>query len=142
MGDKDLILNELRDGVLFSSWAVISQLKEGLENLGVLEIIRENKELLQQLFCYTPPVLCSGILKAKENIDKAQQSQKETYDRKHIQSELLISLKTELKNKKKEGRWIPYGLDRTSLTKVYDGRHAHSYMRTLRGNNSRIALQE
>ena len=61
MGDKDLILRELRDGILFTSWAVISQLKQGLKNLGVLDIIRQNKELLQQFFCYEPPILCSGM---------------------------------------------------------------------------------
>ena len=62
IGDKDSILKELRDGILFSSWVVISQIQEGLKNLGVLEIIRENRELLQQFFCYEAPALCSGIL--------------------------------------------------------------------------------
>ena len=60
-GDKPSIITELRDGILYSSWAAICQLKEGLSNLGLLRIIKENKTLMQQFFCYEPPVVCSGI---------------------------------------------------------------------------------
>ena len=57
IGDKPSIITELRDGILYASWAAICHLKEGLDNLGVLKII---KKLMQQFFCYDPPVICPG----------------------------------------------------------------------------------
>lgn len=65
--DKPMLVKELRDGVLFSCWAAVSQLKEGLKNLGVLDLIQKNQDLLKQFFCYEPPVLSAGIISTHDS---------------------------------------------------------------------------
>ena len=60
--DKAIILKELKNayGLLHSSWPAIMHLKQGLGNLGVLQIIKDNKDLLKSFFCYEPPILSPG----------------------------------------------------------------------------------
>ena len=51
--------------------------------------------------------------KVKQNIDKAQKNQKETYDRKHLPEELPVGTEVLLENtaqrQRKEVRWIEFG---------------------------------
>ena len=58
--DKDVMVQEIRDSILITSWPAILQLKDGLRHLGVLEIIRNNVELLKDFFCFSPPILSPG----------------------------------------------------------------------------------
>ena len=37
MMDKEMLIQEIRDGVLLNSWPAILQLKDGLRHLGVLK---------------------------------------------------------------------------------------------------------
>ena len=59
-GDKDTIIQELKEGILYSCWPAVMQLKQGLCNLDVLTIIKNNKDMMKQFFCYQPPVLSPG----------------------------------------------------------------------------------
>ena len=61
--------------------------------------------------------------KAKEKIDKAQKSQKENYDGKHVQEELPIGTRVWLENtahkQRNRGKMDPvYGLHQTQSTGV------------------------
>ena len=60
--DKELMIQEIKDGILLSSWPAILQLKDGLRHLGVLDIILNNEELLKDFFCFRPPILSPGKL--------------------------------------------------------------------------------
>ena len=57
--DKPIIIRELRDGILYSSWAAILQLQQGLKNLNVLELMQSSPEM-KNFFCYKPPNLTTG----------------------------------------------------------------------------------
>ena len=50
------------DGVLYSCWAAILQLQQGLCDLNVLDIIKDNLDLMKSFFCYNPPDLSSIML--------------------------------------------------------------------------------
>ena len=69
LSDKPVIIRELRDGVLYSSWAAILQLQQGLRNLDVLSIIKTNPDLMKDFFCFKPPnltsskILCRTLIK-------------------------------------------------------------------------------
>ena len=41
LADKEDIIRELQDGVLYTPWAAILQLQQGLRNLDVLSIIKK-----------------------------------------------------------------------------------------------------
>jgi hypothetical protein len=60
MEDKEMIITELRDGVLYSSWAAILQLQQGLHNLNALQMIKENPDIMKSFFCYKAPNLSSS----------------------------------------------------------------------------------
>lgn len=60
ISDKPDIIKELKDGVLYTSWSAILQIKQGLSNLGVLGIMKSNADLMKQFFCFEPPILSSG----------------------------------------------------------------------------------
>ena len=57
-----MVIRELKDGVLYSCWAVILQLQQGLRNLNVLDIIKDNSDIMKSFFCYKPPDLSSSML--------------------------------------------------------------------------------
>ena len=70
-----------------------------------------------------------AFTKAKENIDKAQKSQKETYDRKHVQVELSVGTRVLLENtaqkQRKGGKmdpvWLgPYRINRSLGKGLYE----------------------
>ena len=54
------MITELKDSIVLSAWPAVVQLREGLKNLGVLDILKDNQDLLQQFFCFQPPVLSPG----------------------------------------------------------------------------------
>ena len=62
------------------------------------------------------------FLKAKENIIQAQKSQKETYDRKHVQGELSVGtrvwLESTAQKQRKDGKMELCGLGHTQLIGV------------------------
>ena len=70
-----------------------------------------------------------AFTKAKENIDKAQKSQQETYDRKHVQGELSVGTRVLLENtaqkQRKGGKmdpvWLgPYRINRSLGKGLYE----------------------
>lgn len=61
LSDKSAIIRELRDGVLYSSWAAILQLQLGLRNPDVLSTIKANPDLMKEFFCHKPPNLTSSM---------------------------------------------------------------------------------
>ena len=71
----------------------------------------------------------SAFQSAKENIDKAQKTQKETYDQKHLQSELSVGTKVWLENTAQKERkvgemepvWLgPYIINRSLGKGLYE----------------------
>ena len=59
--DKPTIISELKDSLLYGSWPAILQIKQGLRNLGVLEMVVNNADTMKPFFCYEPPDLSAGI---------------------------------------------------------------------------------
>ena len=57
MTDKELMIQEIKDGILLTSWHAILQVKDGLRHLGVLDIILNNEEPLEDFFCFRPSIL-------------------------------------------------------------------------------------
>ena len=62
LGDKTTIVQELKDSILYNAWPAIMHLKQGLQNLNVLSIIRNNADLMRSFFCHEPPILSPGKL--------------------------------------------------------------------------------
>ena len=62
MADKADIIRELQDGVLYTSWAAILQLQQGLRNLDVLSVIKTNPDIMKDFFCFKPPNLTSSMI--------------------------------------------------------------------------------
>ena len=59
--DKATIISELKDSLLYGSWPPILQIKQGLRNLGVLDIVVNNPDIMKPFFCCEPPDLSPGI---------------------------------------------------------------------------------
>ena len=85
--------------------------------------------------------------KAKENISKAQQAQKETYDRKHVQSELPLGTKVWLENtaqkQRKGGKmdpiWLgPYSINRSLGKGLYELKNQKGEILKKKANITRL----
>ena len=61
LADKADIIRELQDGVLYTSWAAILQLQQGLCNLDVLSMIKTNPDM-KHFFCFKPPNLTLSMI--------------------------------------------------------------------------------
>ena len=90
-----------------------------------------------------------AFAKAKENIDKAQKSQKETYDRKHVQAELAVGTRVWLENtaqkQRKGGKmdpvWLgPYTINRSIGKGLYELENDAGEIIKKKANISRLKL--
>ena len=90
-----------------------------------------------------------AFTKAKENIDKAQKSQKETYDRKHVQGELSIGTRVWLENtaqkQRKGGKmdpvWLgPYTINRSLGKGLYELKNGTGEILKKKANIIRLKL--
>ena len=52
LGDKLSIIQELKESLLYNAWPAILQLKQGLQNLGILTIIKSNPQLVKGFFLF------------------------------------------------------------------------------------------
>lgn len=91
----------------------------------------------------------SAFQSAKENIDNAQKAQKETYDRKHLQSELSVGTKVWLENtaqkERKGGKmepvWLgPYEINRSLGKGVYELKNDKGEIIKKKANIKRLKL--
>ena len=89
----------------------------------------------------------SAFQKAKENIKKAQQSQKETYNRKHVQSEMSVGTKVWLENtpqrERKGGKmdpvWLgPYVINRSVGKGLYGLKNSNGEVLKKKANIARL----
>ena len=85
--------------------------------------------------------------KAKENISKAQQVQKETYDRKHVQGELPLGTKVWLENTAQKQRmgskmdpvWLgPYSINRSLGKGLYELKNQNGEILKKKANITRL----
>ena len=91
----------------------------------------------------------SAFQSAKENIDNAQKAQKDTYDRKHLQSELSVGTKVWLENtaqkERKGGKmepvWLgPYGINKSLGKGVYELVNSKGEIMNKKANIKRLKL--